>query len=400
MSIRRTLLAVLLATPLVAQADLNIIAIGDSHTVGDISAQRSSYRPYLDQSIRNFQTLPNNNAANLNVNWLGTSSESNNAYVPTGSDPIAVDAAAWSGRDNHQAQSGISSLHYTDPPPAVAVAQIDNVKSAITAAPADDTNLALILLGSNDFGMFQSASATHPAQLGWTSSRFDPTQVFDSITGIVNALQDLSVDPDLEVLIAAIPPVDERRRYTESTDPASPGIGNLWNETDRHCTSGSLCNGLHQDLVHWDDVTMSFVLGPGADGLGAPAVTDSNHIIGALNDALQAWASGRTNVGFVDPFRPSGGYALMGPTGDEAVDNGGAFDLVGINGELEDLSDGLHLTAVGDQYYAAAFWEQGVRLTLSETANAESVPEPSSFLFLGCVGLLTVGVRRYFLRHA
>ena len=400
MSIKRTITTILIAAiPLVALGDLNILAIGDSHTTGETTtALRSSYRPYLDQSIRNFQSLPNSSAANLTVNWLGTKVDT--AHVPTGSSPIAIDGT-WSGpptRDRHQAVSGISSLGYANSNSA----QLATAKNLLAATPSSDDNLALIFLGTNDFGLFENPNSTSSVQTGWTSSRFNPTEIVDSIMSIVNDLQDVSVDPDLEVLIAAIPPVDERRRYTVTGDPNNLGAGNLWNESDRTCTvnniaSGGLCNGTHQDLAHWDGT--KFVLGPGADAAGAPLVTDSNDIIAAVNDALQVWASGQTNVGFVDPFDQSGGYQLNGTAGDVNVDGGGAFNLVqDANGELEDLADGLHLTAIGDQYYASAFWEQGVRLQLSESASAQAVPEPSSFLFLGWLAMLSLSARRYFRR--
>lgn len=376
----------LMASP--AFADLNILAIGDSHTEGDIGSSRASYRPYLDQSIRNHQSVTGSATTSVTVNWLGTNT--NTAYTPTGSNPITI-TGDWTGppsRDQHQATGGVSSAVY-------ASTHLTTATNQISATSSTDDNLALILLGTNDFAMFPNASVNGPNAVGWTSNRSNPLDVVDSIKSIVQSLQ--VADPNIQTLIAAIPPVDSRQQYSATSS------GRLWLETDRVCTAtgaGNLCNGTHQDLVHWDGA--QFVAGGGVDN-GVPtgrtnAIASSNDIIGVVNRELQAWANltTNTNIGFVDPLDTNRQDQLRGSSGDVAVDGGDNFDLTPDGtGHLDDLSDGLHFTAIGDQYYAAGFWEQGVRLQLIETANAQAVPEPSSFLFVGLVAVGGIGFRRF-----
>lgn len=351
---------VFLAIALPAQADLNILAIGDSHTEGkndtDEGIFRSTYRPYLDQSIRNFQALGLNDADTVTVNWLGNRG-GKAAPVPNDS-PIPVDGN-WP--DLHQAVSGVSALHYDSGP----------ANSLLNGTPVDDHNLVLLLLGSNDFGMFPSSTA----RWGWSSSRFRPTEIVDSIVDLISGFP-----MDTETLIAAIPPVDVRRRYTATT------AGNYWFESER--INGA--NGAHQDLVHWDGER--FVIGPGVDNRDA----STNDIIDAVNYALQQWAENESNVSFVSPFHPDGDYHLRGATELVDVNSGDPFNLVpNGDGHLDLLTDGIHLSSLGDQYYAAAFWEGGVRSALTNTAAAQAVPEPSSFLFLALLSMLVASARKY-----
>lgn len=362
-----------------ANADLNILAIGDSHTVGKNdttnSIFRSSYRPYLDQSIRNFQSLGINDADTVTVNWLG------NAGATTGpiphDSPIAVDSN-WTNR--HLAESGVAARGY-DQSDAVA---------ALNGTAAGDRNLVLMLLGSNEFGMFTS---NEPSSFGWSSNDFTPTRVVDSISAII-----ADFPTDTETLIAAIPPVDERRRYL-AKDPSTNfdgKAGNLWFESER------IISGGHQDLVHWDG--SQFVIGGGQDvdssgnPLPAPLDASSNDIIDAVNYALFQLADSDPNVTFVDPFLSGGGYELQGPAVTPAsVNSGLPFNRTPDNvGQLDLLTDGIHLSPVAEQYYAAAFWQGGVRAAISEVAAAQAVPEPTSFLFLGLLSMLAASARRFF----
>ena len=360
-----------------AHADLNILAVGDSHTVGKNEAPifRSSYRTYLDQSIRNFQSLGISDADTVNVNWLGAPGGTTGP-VPNDS-PIAVDNN-WTNR--HLAESGIAARNY-DPSDAY---------TALNATSPGDRNLVLMLLGTNEFGMFPSTD-TH----GWASNDFIPTRVVDSIGNIIAGFP-----ADTETLIAAIPPVDERRRYVAADNinnvPGTPG--NLWYESER--ITGS--NGQHQDLVHWDGVR--FVIGGGTDvdangnPLATPIDASSNDIIDAVNYAFFQLAESNANVTFIDPFLSSGGYQLQGPTiAPVEVNNGASFNRTPDgNGQLDLLTDGIHLAPIAEQYYAAAFWEGGVRSALTETAAAQAIPEPSSFLFLGLLSMLVGSARRFF----
>ena len=361
-----------------AQADLNILAIGDSHTVGKNdttnSIFRSSYRPYLDQSIRNFQALGINDADTVTVNWLG---DQGAVTGPIPQDSTITVDSNWTNR--HLAESGIAARGY-DPSDAA---------TALNATAPGDRNLVLMLLGSNDFGMFPSTDAH-----GWSSNDHIPTRVVDSISQIIAALP-----TDTETLIAAIPPVDERRRYlAKDTSTGFAGkAGNLWSESDR--ITGA--NGQHQDLVHWDGVRFVIGAGQDVDASGNPLATaldaSSNDIIDAVNYALLQLADNNPNVTFVDPFLSGGGYSLQGSNVNPAsVNSGLPFDRTPeINGQLDLLTDGIHLAPVAEQYYAAAFWEGGVRAAISETAAAQAVPEPTSFLFLGLLSMLVASARRF-----
>jgi hypothetical protein len=365
-----------------ASADLNILAIGDSQTVGNKSSAipRPSYRPYLDQSIRNYQALGIDDTDTVSVNWLGSRSNLA-AQPPAASAPYTVDSN-WV--DRHQAIEGISSLRYVTPrDPATQTDQLDLAKSLVSAAAAPgDTNVVLILLGTNDFNMRADSSAN-----GWNGDRFTPTDVIDSIQTIVSEFRALSLD--VETMIAAIPPVDQRDAYTSSQ------AGRFWLESDRTLSSGG-----NQDLVHWNGT--EFVVGPGTDDGGARDAS-SNEVIDAVNRALMNWANEAANddVRFVNPFDDPNinDYSLMGPSGSVSIGSG--LDLTpGSSGEFNYLTDGVHLNDIGDQYYASAFWEAGLRATLSNTAAAQSVPEPSSFLFLGFVGMLALSSKRYFFKRA
>jgi hypothetical protein len=280
------------------------------------------------------------------------------------------------------------------------------VTDAVTHLSGIDQNVATIILGTNDVPILGFNGTRHSWNFSGSPLRNvtqnDQSQGF--IKDVVSSL--VAADPNIEILLAATPYTDTRKGFVYgSTDNAF-----YWTEADRETVRlnngnpGNPINGYVTDVVTWEGgqwVDSRFANAPdGFDGRDDNGdLPDTNDVIDVLNRELEAYAGTNSNVTFVNPLEqnpgniPGGDWTLVGPdinNPNVTVDSGGVFDLqFDGSGELDELVDGLHLSFTGDQYYAAAFWEEGLRSIIANAAGAPSVPEPSSFAFLGLIA--TVG---------
>ena len=232
----------------------------------------------------------------------------------------------------------------------------------------------MILLGSNDVYM----------NAGGGKNRTDPLGLHGGIgvAGDIAVIADIlkngytdeagqvaAGNQQIEILIGAIPPVDERRRW-DSTDAGSSGF--LWYESER---------GEDVDDDPNTDLT-------------------TNQVIDLINAQLAALAASSDYITFVDTMAPTylideNGTAV--PVKPDGSGNPQGFDVPDDPADMsfvsDDLLDGVHLNLVGDQIVAGNFWDSGLRAWVSAAATATAVPEPSSFLLVGLLGGLVVAGR-------
>lgn len=367
--------------------EFDIITIGDSLTRGStIEPLRASYRPYLWQTIDNFLGAPRNNPNGITVDFVGTEGHAFATEVTPKGDqtPIEIDPA-WDR--HHQGFGGASSLsfsrHYEGPSNARVPNQrfIGNVLDTLNQA-GDTPEVALIFLGPDDLPILYDGDGFN---------RGNPMDAVTSIQTIVEILHNgydgewgsqtdphLTVEgnPSMEVLITALPPVDERQRYDGDVPNLFPPVNTfLWTENDRRQLFGKT-----QDFIRETSPMSGVYVNGGGDG--ALTYTDSNDLIGVMNELLEDFADSTPKVTFVDPLDQTKDAFLVGADGvtDVLVDNGGRFDLSTEGGAFDsegvsqnpntDLSDGLHLNFTGDQYYAAHLWHGGLKALISQASGA------------------------------
>ena len=389
----------------IAQADFKIVTIGDSLAKGFNAdaffsdgpngdpgtpvPKRSSFRPFLAQSIENFLNNLPSGPSPIDVDWIGNQGETEITpapgesvigYLDTNPNDInpnwRIDA---SGQHRHGAIGGTSSLSYAQ---KEITPLINSISGQISA---DDTVVATILLGTND--LIRTNHSTPVV------TNIGNHGVQGYVGDIISDL--MTMKSDIQVLVAGIPPVGDWRTPLDPTDSGinsrTEAGGFAWTEAGRGT----------EDLVRWSDADGKWIAADGnPDDPGAPAdPADVNDVVMVINEQLADLAASLSNVKYVDPFTdPTTLTQFDGSS--EDVDGGGTFDVTNVwpapfpAGENTDLEDGLHLNAIGDQYYAGAYWNQGLQAALSEAIEA-AVPEPSSFLFLGLLSVVATATRRF-----
>ena len=405
-----------------AVADINVLAIGDSLTRGnrrDSAPPLATYRPYLWQTARNYLDTVPGGTHGVDINFIGT--EGNSSVTPI----YPIQSAIPIDNDwdmNHQGFGGATSQSFTTlgrttrPNSRFMGNVLDRLNKAGTVP-----DVATILLGTNDLAVIgNQGSAT-----GFVFNRMDPLDAVDSIEFIATVLRDgynsnndpeyqgqfgsqliVEGNPDIKVLIAAVPPIDETRRFNgggtqdlaadaPNEFPGTTPHSWIWTENDREniVDTNFRSTGLFdQDLITntggGGQFGAPFERASGSADTSQSTETDANDVIGVMNDlifdlTMDELKDPHDNWIFVNPFEST---HLLDANGNEvAVDNGQTFDLGGtgraiwdptINGGAggfvtspnHDLADGLHLSFSGDQYYAGNFWDAdgGIRSILDD----------------------------------
>lgn len=389
-------------------AAVTILPIGDSTTMGNVSSPTYfTYRPYLEQTAQNFLNLPGGNPNGIpNPDFVGDFRPGESAMTaptPTGGNtPFPIDSD-WDY--DHEGIGGSSSLTYAN----------NWITDAVTHLSGSDQNVATVVLGANDGTVLKFDNYGGFMRHGWNISQTPLKNVMQNngsqgyIMDVVDAL--VAADSNIEILLAATPHVDTRKQFVYGSTTNTFYWTELDRETIRVNAGGTgPIPGYVTDIVTWEGgqwVDSRLATTPdghtGVDNNGDPA--DVNDVIDVTNRTLAAYAASHSNVTFVNPLEqnpaniPGGSWTLVGPNAGSpnvTVDGGGVFDLP-VNGSVsDDLVDGLHMSFSGDQYYAAAFWEGGLRSIIA-TASGSAIPEPSSFAFLGLIataGCVAKRVRR------
>lgn len=407
--------------------EVNIVTIGDSLTQGSQTANATqaglaTYRPYLVGTVNNYLDTAAVNPGGITANFRGDNGDT--AITPA-TTPIAL--TGWSTENTDHEGQGQSSAGTW-----LSQNWIDNrVQPHLQAS----NNVALIMLGTNDLALFDWNGSQHgfntsnPMEVVNRRNQFlsgnpaDPGLYQGYIPQLVDQLQ--ALDPNIHTFIAPIPYVDQTLDFAYGAD----GSGGWWyNETDRQLMGdnpqGSPINGW--DFLHANDIVTEDPNNPGqfydsryvpagvnggnADGVDGDSdgKTTTNDIIRGINQALEEYVKQAPgNVTFVDALEQGVSWNLVDVGNVTKLVDGGNDFSEDDSGSLSnpDLADGLHLSYTGDQKYAAAFWEAAgvtsnpnahanLRSFISATAAA-AVPEPSSFLFLGLVSVMGIGVNRF-----
>lgn len=402
-------------------ADVNILTVGDSLTRGNNirgGLPRASYRPYLWQTARNYLDNMPGGDQGVAINFIGTEGNTSVTPVFPAQSAIPIDGN-WD--KSHQGFGGASSLSYTDlgrphrPNSRFMGNVLDRLNKAGTVP-----DVALVLLGTNDLAVLGNRGS----RSSFLFNRLDPLDAVGSIETVATILRDgynsnndpnyggqfgdqfiVEGNPDVKVLIAALPPIDESQRYNgggrsdlvsdvENLSPEVPTNTFVWTERDRETI---IDINFNPHIFEQDLITNTGGGGPFGHpferSVGTPSVNgaesldaDANDVIGVMNDMLVDLANDAVkdpndNWIFVNPFEAT--HLVDADGGKVDVDNGGTFDMGGTGRAVWDpelyggaggfrtspnpeLADGLHLSFSGDQYYAGNFWDApgGVRSVL------------------------------------
>lgn len=428
---------------------------------------RSTYRPYLWQTATNYlNNLSDTNG--VTIDFVGTRPTGLQVTPTGGDTPITIDPGWDKNHQGTGGATAQSFARRTDsrfigktmqtlaaqagdntPDVAIILLSTNDLAIIDDHATADGfaESLDVVTPTGSGFSLFSGQTLDVPTgpladtDTGFLRNQLDVMNAVNHVQTVATTLRDGadldgngSIDvpgnPLIKVLILAIPPVDERQRYNgggpemlvpdvANLDPFPVKNSFLWTENDRETI---IDTDFNPNSFEQDFVTNT----GGGNSFGAPfeespepsggshtganngthslSNTDTNHVIGVINDQLQEFTTTNdpsNNFIFVNPFEST---HLVDSDGSLVpVDGGGTFDMGGTNrgtwnaalnggsgaadNPNHDLADGLHLNFTGDQYYAGNIWDApgGLKAIIN---SAVGVPEPSSFAFLGLVAVV------------